>query len=89
MAKKNFKKIKLVFPKSDDNMQQKVFLPQKDTIEGFVATIEDIRNWFESYDIDSIDLWINGAVQTQGILKLILSASGQGGIKITLKPKTK
>jgi len=89
MIKKNFKKIELVFPKIDDSIQQQVFLPQKDIMKGFVTTIEDIKDWFESYDIASIDLWISGAVQTQGILRLILSASGQGGVMITLKPKAK
>ena len=89
MTKKKIKKIELVFPKVDEEMQQQMFLPQKDTIKEFVTTIEDIKDWFKSYDIDSIDLWISGAIQTQGILKLILSASGQGGVMITLKPKTK
>ena len=58
-------------------------------MKNFVTTVEDIRYWFGSYDIESIELWISGAVQTQGVLKLILSASGEGGVMITLKPKTK
>ena len=89
MKKKNYKKIELVFPKIDTKTQQHAFLSQKDTMKSFVATVEDIKDWFESYDIESIELWISGAVQTQGVLKLILSASGQGGVLITLKPKTK
>lgn len=89
MTKKKIKKIELVFPKISDDIQQQMLLPQKDTVKEFVATIDDIKNWFKSYDIDSIELWISGAIQTQGILKLILSASGQGGVLITLKPKTK
>ena len=89
MKKKNYKKIELVFPKIDAKIQQQAFLSQKDAMKGFVATVEDIKDWFESYDIESIQLWISGAVQTQGILKLILSASGQGGVLVTLKPKTK
>ena len=89
MKKKNYKKIELVFPKIDAKTQQQAFLSQKDTMKSFVATVEDIKGWFESYDIESIQLWISGAVQTQGILKLILSASGQGGVLVTLKPKAK
>lgn len=88
MKKKNYKKIELVFPKIDAETQQ-IFLSPKDTMKNFVATVDDIKDWFESYDIESIELWISGAVQTQGVLKLILSASGQGGVLITLKPKTK
>lgn len=89
MKKKNYKKIELVFPKIDAKTQHQALLPQKDTMKSFVATVEDIKDWFGSYDIESIELWISGAVQTQGILKLILSASGEGGVMITLKPKTK
>lgn len=89
MTKKKIKKIELVFPKIGDDIQQKMFLPQKDTMKEFVTTIDDIKDWFKSYDIASIDLWISGAIQTQGVLKLILSASGQGGVMITLKPKTR
>jgi hypothetical protein len=88
MKNKNYKKIELVFPKIDAKSQQ-AFLSPKDTMKNFVTTVEDIRYWFGSYDIESIELWISGAVQTQGVLKLILSASGEGGVMITLKPKTK
>lgn len=89
MKKKSFKKIELVFPSIDKKTRQQAFLSQKDTMKSFVTTVEDIKGWFESYDIDSIELWISGAVQTDGILKLILSASGEGGVMITLKPKRK
>jgi hypothetical protein len=88
MTEKDFKRIELVFPKISGDGKQQAFLPQGDTLEGFVTTVEEIKDWFKSYDIDSIQLWISGAVQTQGILKLILSASGQGGVLVVLKPKT-
>lgn len=78
-----------MFPSIDKKTQQQVFLSQKDTMKGFVTTVEDIKDGFKSYYIDSIELWISGAVQTQGVLKLILSASGEGGVMITLKPKRK
>ncbi|SMH71414.1 hypothetical protein [Candidatus Nitrosotalea okcheonensis] len=89
MKKKNYKKIELLFPKIDAKTQQQAFLSQKDIMKRFVATVEDIKDWFESYDIESIELWISGVVQTQGVLKLIISASGESGVMITLKPKTK
>ena len=81
----NFKKIELFFPDVDNDMKS-AFTMQK-TAKGFVTTIEEIKNWFNQYDIDSIQLWISGAIQTQGILRLVLSASGQGGVLVTLKPK--
>ena len=41
---------------------------------------------FKGLKIEQIELWINGAAETQGLLKLALSAKGEGGIKIVLKP---
>lgn len=81
--KTNPKKIQLVFPKIK-NVQG---IAIGDTAKSFVTTVEEIKDWFSLYDIDSIQVWISGAVQTGGILKLIVSASGQGGVAVTLKPK--
>lgn len=79
------KRIEIVFPKAE----AQGFAPQKSAMKNFVATVEEIRGWFERYDISSIELWISGAIETGGVLRLILSASGQGGILVTLKPKRK
>ncbi len=87
MKKKHFEKIELVFTENK-NMQEQKFTLQKNAINEFVTTVDEIKDWFKLYDIASIDLWISGAVQSGSILRLILSASGQGGIMITLKPKT-
>lgn len=88
MRKNNrFKRIELVFPKVNGRKHEQGFALQKNAMKNFVTTVEEIKDWFDLYDIASIDLWISGAVETQGMLKLILSASGQGGVRITLKPK--
>jgi hypothetical protein len=84
--KENVKKIELVFPDIDNSEQ--AFIVQN-TVKGFATTVEEIQNWFNQYDVDSIQLWISGAIQTGGVLKLIISASGQGGVLVTLKPKKK
>lgn len=42
---------------------------------------------FKGLKVDQIELWINGAAETEGLLKLALSAKGEGGIKIILKPE--
>lgn len=84
---KNSKKIQLVFPKIDDQIHEQIISPQNDT-SGFVTSVDEIKNWFKSYDIDSIQVWITGAIQTGGILKLVVSASGSGGVLVVLKPKS-
>ena len=53
----------------------------------FVTSVDNIATWFNKYEIDSLEVWINGGVETNGILKLAVSAKGEGGIKLTLRPK--
>jgi hypothetical protein len=36
--------------------------------------MDDITGWFNQYDIESIELWISSGVETEGILKLAISA---------------
>lgn len=86
--KKNSKKIQLVFPKIDKDTQQQIIPSQNDIMGGFVTSVDEIKNWFKSYDIDSIEVWISGVIQTGGILKLVVSASGSGGVLVVLKPKS-
>ena len=88
MKAKDSKKIQLVFPKIDKETHQQIISTQKDVMDGFVTNIDEIKDWFKSYDIDYIQVWISGAVQSGGILKLFVSASGSGGVLVTLKPKS-
>jgi hypothetical protein len=58
-----------------------------DILRRFAASIDDITSWFNQYQIDSIELWISGGIETEGIIKLAVSAKGEGGLKLTLRPK--
>jgi len=82
------KKVEIVFSEgeSHEGYQSKGGGPGG-IMEGFVASIDDIAQWFGKYNVDSIELWIQGGVETGGILKLFVSAKGEGGMKVTLKPK--
>ncbi len=53
----------------------------------FAASISEIELWFKQFQIDSIELWISGAVESGGVVKLFVSAKGEGGLKVTLKPR--
>lgn len=55
----------------------------------FAAKMEDITEWFRKYEVQSIELWIQGAIETNGVLKLLVSVKGEGGMKVTLKPRDK
>jgi hypothetical protein len=49
--------------------------------------MDTIADWFKQYQVESIELWISGMMQTEGITKLIVSAKGEGGMRVVLKPK--
>ena len=39
------------------------------------------------YQVESIELWISGLIESGGALKLVVSAMGEGGIRDVLKPQ--
>jgi hypothetical protein len=87
---KNKKKIELIFPESDVEVVESKPVrrgPAGKILHRFAASIDDIRTWFNQYEIESIELWINGGMETEGVLKLAVSAKGEGGLKLILKPK--
>jgi hypothetical protein len=47
-----------------------------------------ITDWFKQYQVETIELWISGMMETGGVTKLVVSAKGEGGLKVVLKPKT-
>jgi hypothetical protein len=81
------KKIELIFPESDLESRPVRRGPGGDILHKFAANIDDITSWFSQYQLESIELTISGGIETQGLLKLAVSAKGEGGLKLTLKPK--
>jgi hypothetical protein len=85
------KRIELIFPETKVSDQRKPTergLNEK-IFQSFSTSLDEITNWFERYDIESIELWISGGIETGGILRLAVSAKGEGGLKLTLKPRNK
>ena len=89
MEERTNKKIQIVFPESDFDVEGKWVKkgPGGKMLNQFAANIDDIVSWFNQYQVESIELWVSGAVETEGIIKLAVSAKGEGGLKLTLKPK--
>jgi hypothetical protein len=77
-------KIELLLPKYDDESVQKGL---GDVWGRFPASIDKITEWFNQYQIESIELWISGIMETGTIPRLVVSAKGEGGMKVVLKPK--
>jgi hypothetical protein len=84
---RNPERIELELPRYDEEDVPKSF--GSDAIGKFSTSIEQITNWFSKYEVDSIELWISGVIETSGITKLVVSAKGEGGLKIMLKPKAR
>ncbi len=57
-------------------------------LKGALLDIEDIVKAFGAYKVKQIELWVSGAVETGQLVKFIISAKGEGGIKVTLIPKS-
>ena len=41
---------------------------------------------FKNFLVSEIELTINGAVEANGLLRLAITAKGQGGVRVLLKP---
>ncbi len=84
---KNSERIELELPKYDEEDVPKSF--GTDAIGKFSTSIEEITDWFSKYEVDTIELWISGVIESSGITKLVVSAKGEGGLKVVLKPKAR
>ena len=49
--------------------------------------IDKMMNWFKDYKVNSIELWVEGCVESGEAISLLVSAEGKGGVKVTLTPK--
>ena len=56
-------------------------------LQRFSASVEEVTDWFKDYHVDTIELWISGVIETGGITRLVVSAKGEGGLRVVLKPK--
>jgi hypothetical protein len=89
----NKKKIELAFPKYEqEGGNDGEFISKGGTGEGLVkhlsASIDDITDWFKQYQVESIELWISGLIETGGVTRLVVSAKGEGGLRVVLKPRS-
>jgi|SRR5690349_13758890 hypothetical protein len=87
----NSKLVQLAFPKYETEETDDQFISKGGTGEGLIkhlsTSMDAIGDWFKQYHVESIELWISGMMQTEGITKLVVSAKGEGGLKVVLKPK--
>lgn len=84
-------KIELAFPKYEQEDENDQYISKGGTGEGLVkhlsTSMDVISDWFKQYQVESIELWISGLIEAGGITKLVVSAKGEGGMRVMLKPK--
>src|SRR5438309_4596788 len=51
--------------------------------------LDELLDWFKGLNVDSIELWIEGAYRTGNRTELFLSLEGKTGAKLTLRPFSK
>jgi hypothetical protein len=71
-------------PRAQASLQS---LNVRDNMGELIANLSDLKEWFEGFKIDSIELYVEGVITTGAITKLLVSFEGKGGCKITLKPE--
>jgi hypothetical protein len=84
------KEIELAFPKYEQEEDDQ-YISKGGSGEGLVkhlsTNMKTIGDWFKEYQVESIELWISGLIESGGITKLVVSAKGEGGMRVILKPK--
>jgi hypothetical protein len=78
------KTIELALPKYDS---EATAAKGDDVWERLPTTLQKITDWFRQYQVDSIELWISGVMETGTVTRLIVNAKGEGGMKVVLRPK--
>ena len=56
-------------------------------LEWLPTTVDKITDWFKQYQVSNMELWISGVLEKGTITRLFVSAKGEGGMKVVLKPK--
>ena len=84
------KKIELALPKIEAENDDGEFVSKggtKEMISLFSSSMDEVTEWFKNFQVESIEMSISGVIETSGVTKLVVSAKGEGGMKVVLKPK--
>jgi hypothetical protein len=90
MEQEKKKNIQLAFPKYKVEQEDEYISKGKgqNMLQHFSASIDEVSDWFKQYQVESIELWISGVIETGGVTRLVVSAKGEGGLRLMLKPRS-
>ncbi|GEM05585.1 hypothetical protein HMI01_25730 [Halolactibacillus miurensis] len=87
-------KFEIIMPiKKDESPPEKVYGGSSGfatALEGAKINFDEITSFVDSigeYELDNIELNLEAAIETNGITKLMVGASGTAGVKLTIKRK--
>lgn len=84
----NNKKVEFVFPRQGTKFD--TYLPKvkpSDFFGLFTTDVDGIGEWFKQYKVDSIELWINGIIETEEITRLFVGTKEEDrGLRVVLRP---
>jgi hypothetical protein len=84
----NKKRIELALPKIEVDDEEYISKGStKEMLSLFSSSMDEVTEWFKNFQVESIEMSISGVIETSGITKLVVSAKGEGGMKVVLKPK--
>lgn len=89
-TKSENKRVEMVFPRPKREMD--VHLPRakgESFFQIFSTDIDKIAEWFNQYEIDSLELKIDNIIETPDTTKLLVGSKAENGLKVVLKPKAK
>lgn len=80
----NESKIELAFPKYEQEEDDQYISkgPTEGLVKHLSTSMDTIADWFKQYQVESIELWISGLIETGGITKLVVRAMGSCTIKL-------
>ena len=50
-------------------------------------SLKSLMDAFKGFKVDQVEIWASAGVEEGGLTKLLISAKGEGGIKILFKPQ--
>ena len=87
----NKRRVDLAFPMYEQAGDDNRYISKKGKDEELImylsANINDIPDWFKQYQVESIELWINGLSKLAGNT-IGSECKGEGGLRVVLKPRT-
>jgi hypothetical protein len=83
------KHVELVFPRPKRGMD--VYLPKvkgEEFFELFSTDVNAVAEWFSQFKIDSMELKIDGVINSPETTRLLIGLNEDSGMRVVLKPKS-